>query len=401
MICSVGPHSLIVNLACLICIYYFLFTYLIVEKVELSNKKGGCLLQPPTPIVRAGNWPAVEVQKTTLEDLEAAAVEEDEVDDNKDDFEANQQTGEQWEVEEFEDTGTGAMAAAMDDLDIEDEDDGMGDWDDDLDLGDDMAETVPEEAEEDDMAVMSDMRDTEGFQMPKSGRPATACWTSNSHAAVHVAAGAVSSGLQYLNRQIAVSDFSKLRPAMIGSYIGSHMSMPGVPGSVSLNLPLLQNDANGHPGETSLPRSSMKIKGLIGGVRSGYRFFQTGKFNDAKEAFVSVLVDIPLVMTESKQEGLEIKEMLEICREYITAIRIKAAMSEAASDPVRSTELSAYFTHCNLQPVHLLLALRSAMGTAFKHKNFISAASFARRMLELPDMSNERNAGLRVKVIFC
>merc|ERR1712238_152098 len=287
---------------------------------------------------------------TTLEDLEAAAVEEDEVDDNKDDFEANQQTGEQWEVEEFEDTGTGAMAAAMDD------------------------------------------RDIEGFQMPKSGRPATACWTSNSHAAVHVAAGAVSSGLQYLNRQIAVSDFSKLRPAMIGSYIGSHMSMPGVPGSVSLNLPLLQNDANGHPGETSLPRSSMKIKGLIGGVRSGYRFFQTGKFNDAKEAFVSVLVDIPLVMTESKQEGLEIKEMLEICREYITAIRIKAAMSEAASEPVRSTELSAYFTHCNLQPVHLLLALRSAMGTAFKHKNFISAASFARRMLELPDMSNERNA---------
>jgi len=369
----------------------------LLEKVELSNKKGGCLLQPPTPIVRAGNWPAVEVQKTTLEDLEAAAVEEDEVDDNKDDFEANQQTGEQWEVEEFEDTGTGAMTAAMDDLDIEDEDDGMGDWDDDLDLGDDMAETVPEEAEEDDMAVMSDMRDTEGFQMPKSGRPATACWTSNSHAAVHVAAGAVSSGLQYLNRQIAVSDFSKLRPAMIGSYIGSHMSMPGVPGSVSLNLPLLQNDANGHPGETSLPRSSMKIKGLIGGVRSGYRFFQTGKFNDAKEAFVSVLVDIPLVMTESKQEGLEIKEMLEICREYITAIRIKAAMSEAASDPVRSTELSAYFTHCNLQPVHLLLALRSAMGTAFKHKNFISAASFARRMLELPDMSNERNAGLRVK----
>merc|ERR1719352_704090 len=90
-------------------------------------------------------------------------------------------------------------------------------------------------------------------------------------------------------------------------------------------------------------------------------------------------------------------EMLEICREYITAIRIKGSMAAFAADPVRATELSAYFTHCNLQPVHLLLALRSAMGTAFKHKNFIAAASFARRLLELPDMNSQRNADLRVK----
>merc|ERR1712194_344484 len=50
-----------------------------------------------------------------------------------------------------------------------------------------------------------------------------------------------------------------------------------------------------------------------------------------------------------------------------------------------------------LQPVHKLLALRSAMGTSFKHKNFIVAASFARRLLELPDMNSQRNADLRVK----
>ena len=90
-------------------------------------------------------------------------------------------------------------------------------------------------------------------------------------------------------------------------------------------------------------------------------------------------------------------QLLENAREYITAIRIKAAMAEAASDPVRSTELSAYFTHCNLQPAHLLLALRSAMGTAFKHKNFIAAASFSRRLLELPDVSSAKNADLKSK----
>merc|ERR1712244_105972 len=34
-----------------------------------------------------------------------------------------------------------------------------------------------------------------------------------------------------------------------------------------------------------------------------------------------------------------------------------------------------------------------------KHKNYIVAASFARRLLELPDMRNERNADLRVKAM--
>jgi coatomer protein complex subunit alpha (xenin) len=53
------------------------------------------------------------------------------------------------------------------------------------------------------------------------------------------------------------------------------------------------------------------------------------------------------------------------------------------TDPVRNMELSAYFTHCSLQPGHLQLTLRSAMNAAFKFKNFVTAASFARRLLEL------------------
>jgi coatomer protein complex subunit alpha (xenin) len=184
---------------------------------------------------------------------------------------------------------------------------------------------------------------------------------------------------------------------MLGCYLGSTVSLPGIPGSGNITIPLMRNDAAGHPGNDSLPRISYTMKHLVAGIRSGYRFFQSGKFNDSMNSFKDVLTKIPLVVTDNRNEANEMKEMLAICREYITAIRIKGAMAEASDDPVRSTELSAYFTHCNLQPVHLLLALRSAMGTAFKHKNFILAASFARRLLELPDMSSERNAGLRVK----
>lgn len=49
----------------------------------------------------------------------------------------------------------------------------------------------------------------------------------------------------------------------------------------------------------------------------------------------------------------------------------------------RAVELAAYFTHCQLQPAHLQLSLRSAMTLAYKIKNFASASLFARRLLEL------------------
>ena len=55
-------------------------------------------------------------------------------------------------------------------------------------------------------------------------------------------------------------------------------------------------------------------------------------------------------------------------------------------------QMAAYFTHCNLQPVHLILVLRTALNLFFKLKNFKTAASFARRLPELgprPDVAQQ------------
>ena len=372
----------------------------LMEKVT-GGRGSGCLLQPPTPIVRENNWPTLEVQKTTLEDLSLAQPDPEEEAYNEGAQQAAPSGGDgDWEEAEFEDP-TAAPApkakgvAADDDYDFGDDD---GDWGDDLDDLGDLGEQEAAKAPVNEMAGLQEVSDDATFQMPAAGRPPAGCWVANSsHAADHIAAGGASSAMQLLNRQIAVSDFAVLKKVMIGCYLGSMLSVPGIAGSSALSMPLLRNDTNGHPGIASLPRTYLKMVTLVAGIKDGYRAFQGGKFNDSKACFQNVLSQIPLVVTDNRNEAAEMKEMLEICREYITAIRIKAAMAEAGSDPVRSTELSAYFTHCNLQPVHLLLALRSAMGAAFKHKNYITAAGFARRLLELPDMSSERNADLRVK----
>jgi coatomer protein complex subunit alpha (xenin) len=368
----------------------------LMDKVVATDpKSAGCLLQPPTPIVRESNWPTLEVQKTTLEDLSAAdtgvGTGDDDYQDEKEAANQAQDLGTaDWEDDEP--NAGGAIAAAADDLGFDDGD--LGDWGDDLDdLGDLGGSGKPK----DDSAVLTEITDS-ATGMPNAGKAPLACWVANSsHAADHLAAGSASSGLQLLHRQIAASDFSVLKSNMIGAYLGSMMSVPGMLGCPSLHMPLLRNDSQGHPGEDSLPRPPLRVRDLVNGIRNGYKFFQAGKFNDCKASFVEVLTQIPLAVSESPAEASEMKEMVAISREYVTSIRIKAAISEAAEDPVRATELSAYFTRCNLQSVHLLLALRSAMGTAFKHKNFIVAAGFARRLLELPEMSSERNADLRVK----
>lgn len=79
-----------------------------------------------------------------------------------------------------------------------------------------------------------------------------------------------------------------------------------------------------------------------------------------------------------------------MAREYLLGVSIELERRHVAqADPdnvKRSLELAAYFTHCQLQPPHLQIALRSAIGVFAKANNHATAAKLARRLLELnPD----------------
>lgn len=241
------------------------------EKDKANNPlSAGCLLQPPTPIYRGHNWPTLEVQKTTLEDLSAAQGGETEEAEYEETAQAAPAaaTGD-WDMEDgFEDAAaeeqkpsTSLMPSGDDDLDFGD---GDGDWDNDLDdlgdLGDASARSAAEEM------GLDVVEDTSGFQMPKAGRPAPAVWCNSSHAADHSAAGQAASSLQLLNRQIAASDFTLLQEALMGCYLGAHISVPGIPGSGSMMMSLARNDAQGPPGDKSLPRIFLQKSALVAGM---------------------------------------------------------------------------------------------------------------------------------------
>jgi hypothetical protein len=126
---------------------------------------------------------------------------------------------------------------------------------------------------------------------------------------------------------------------------------------------------------------------------------QEGKFPESAALCDALFALIPLLVVHSKAEVAEVKAITGVVAEYKTACRIMlAARATDPADGTRQIELAAYMTHCALEPPHLMLAVNLAMAQAFKNKNFIHAAGFARRLLEMPDIQSAKNAQLLQRV---
>jgi len=354
------------------------------------------LLQPPTPIFRGENWPLLAVGKSLLSDMGADKTGVGAIGTGDDDFHDANNGGGQWGEEDDdlfgdEEEEGGKKKAPKEEGGPKEGGKGWGE-DDDLDLSDDEAPVVS--------SGKGQGGRSEGyFSAPTGGVPATVTWCADSaHAADHFAAGSVESALQLLKRQINLCDADRLKQYATTLPLGAIAYLPGLP-LVPSNKSYLIREAAAQTGKSvkTLPALSLKVANLLDQLKQSYRAFTNGQFAECRNSLDVIITSIPLTHASSRTETIDLKELMDMGREYITAIRVKAAITESVSDISRTLELAAYFTHCNLQPAHLMLALKTAMASAFKNKNYINAASFARRLLELPDMNSERNAESRVK----
>lgn len=171
--------------------------------------------------------------------------------------------------------------------------------------------------------------------------------------------------MNLLNRQIAAVNVDSLRPFAIATFLGASSYLPGLPLLPSNRCYLIRE-----VGKTPkpMPAVCLKVSYVLESLKSAYRAFTAGQFTECNESLAQILDTVPLLLAGSRNEGNDLKELVDVCREYITAIRVKEEMSLVVDDIPRTLELGAYFTHCNLQPAHLLLALKTAMATAFKNK---------------------------------
>jgi len=139
--------------------------------------------------------------------------------------------------------------------------------------------------------------------------------------------------------------------------------------------------------KAGLPAVGLKLADLVSRLQSAYQLTTSGKFTEAVGNFRSILLSIPLLVVETKAEEQEAMQLLSICTSYLVGLAMESKRKElpkaTVADQVRVCEMAAYFTHCNLQPVHQILTLRTALNLFFKLKNYKTAGSFARRLLEL------------------
>ncbi|CAG9819218.1 unnamed protein product [Phaedon cochleariae] len=334
-------------------------------------------LRPPPPIQQAeSNWPLLTVSRSFFENTAAAS------------------------------SASSAMKSLMADPasaagDVEVEAGGWGDED-------DVDEDAPEErggaaegagdggwdVEDADLEIpdVGPTREAdqgaEGYvHLPTQGQSPLLAWTKHSQlAADHAAAGSFESAARLLHDQVGVVDFApyeRLFAALYGGARTARAAQPNVPPTFA--CPLRNWKEGGAKG--GLPAVGVRLNDLVGKLQVCYQLTTGGKFTEAIEKFHSLLLAITLLVVDNKQEITEAQQLLRICSEYICGLQMetlrKTLPKTTLEEQKRQGEMAAYFTHCKLQPVHQILTLRTSLNMFFKLKNYRTAASFAKRLLEL------------------
>lgn len=363
---------------------------------ELSAlEKGAMYLRPPVPIQQAeNNWPLLTVSKGFFEGAMmsrsrtqvAAALA---LEDN------GEATPEGWGNDEE----LGIDDEEGVDAEIAPEGEENPGWDvEDVDL--------PPELE---AAATSD--ESNNYEcLPTKGVSPPQHWINNSKLVVdHILAGSFESAFRLLNNQVGVVEFEPYQSLFLNTYARSRTSYACLPNIPSLYGYPQRNwkDTNWKDAasKTGLPAVGLHLAELVQRLQVCYQLTTNGKFAKAIEKLQSILLSVPLLVVDTKQDIAEAQQLIQICREYILGLKMeterKSLPRATLAEQKRICEMAAYFTHCNLQPVHQILTLQVAVNLFYKLKNYKTAASFARRLLELgPNPELAQKIRVLLQVIF-
>jgi coatomer protein complex subunit alpha (xenin) len=341
------------------------------------------LFQPPVPIAQQeSNWPLLTVSKGFFEGAMAAKNAGNQLSIKLDNIEDTDTAGDNW--------GEDAKLDIDDELDEEgqskrDNEDGgeeKAGWDidDDIDIPADI--NVPAAADADEESY---------FVAPTKGMSQAQHWVNNSKLPVdHILAGSFETAMRLLHDQVGVVEFGEYKTIFMQVYARSRtcfITLPTLSPLFSYPLRNFKEQAQ----SKALPAIGLKLNDLIQRLQSAYSLTTNGKFVDAIEQFRAILLSVPLLVVDSKQEIVEAQQLIEICKEYIVGLQMEVYRKELP-EGAKQCELAVYFTHFNLQPIHKILTLRTALNLFYKIKNFKSGAVLGQRLLELgpnPDVAQK------------
>ncbi|XP_072959007.1 coatomer subunit alpha-1 [Typha angustifolia] len=338
---------------------------------SLPEGKVHSLLMPPAPLMCSGDWPLLRVMRGIfeggLDNLGKAGNEEEEAIDGE------------WGDEELDMVDAegimqnGDLVAEVEGEENEDNDE-EGGWDlEDLELPPDV--DTPKAAGNARSAV---------FVAPTPGMPVSQIWIQKSSlAGEHVAAGNFDTAMRLLSRQLGIKNFTPLKPFFMDLHMGSHTYLQAFPTGPVISIAAEKGwSESASPNVRGPPALVFKLSQMDEKLKAAYRATTEGKFPEALRQFLNIMYTIPLIVVDSRREVDEVKELIEIVREYVLGLKIEVKRKETKDNIIRQQELAAYFTNCKLQRIHMRLVLTSAMTICFKGGNYSTAANFARMLLE-------------------
>nr|CCC89936.1 unnamed protein product [Trypanosoma congolense IL3000] len=322
----------------------------------------------PAPVI--DNWPMLQVEESVFSrllnepaQLSAMAVEL-EAEENDDEAEAGAGWDDDSHNAENDIEPLGSENA--------DHGDAAGDgWGDDLDI-----ELPPERATE---------RSSIGpYVVPTEHPPVPQHWVeSSSIPAYHAAAGSFSTAFNLLRRQIGLGDPMPLKAYAMELWVAANASRPAwlLPSSVYALTTFPSEEQRGTAFHS--PLLPDYIPQLTERLRAGYAAFVGGHFSEAQLQFVGALHQAVFATYHDEKQRAALVEITSTASEYARALNVQLHCRSVDGNSKEALELSLYFTHFKLQRSHLTLALSQAMSKAYKKKNFKTAASVARRLLDL------------------
>ncbi|KAF9586896.1 hypothetical protein IFM89_039873, partial [Coptis chinensis] len=329
---------------------------------SLPHGKVPSLLIPPTPVLSCGDWPLLRVTKGIFEgglDNVGKAGEEEEEEEEEEALDAD--WVEDLDIDDVIGLQNGSVEIVIKNGEVIEGNDEEGGWD---------LELPPE--------VVSPKTSVSGrssvFITPTLGMPVSQSWIKDSSlAGEHAAAGNFDTAMRLLNRQLGIKNFTPLKAIRLLEIEKGWIE------AANCNA-------------WCAPALVLNFSQLDDKLKAAYRATKDGKFTEALRLFLSILQTIPLIVVDSRREVDEVKELIVIAKEYVIGLTMEVMRKEIKDDITRQQELAAYFTDCNLQTVHLRFALVNAMTICFKVRNYMTSATFARRLIDPPNENQAKKA---------
>lgn len=331
---------------------------------SLPQGKVPSLLMPPRPFICCGDWPLLRVMRSIFEgglDTMEISYEEEE-----DGHSAN------WGDADLDITDVEEVVQYGDnDAHLDEETNGGWDLED--------LEFPP------DVDTPKDTVNARSiFIAPTPGMSVSQIWIQKSSlAGEHVAAGNFDIAMRLLSRQLGINNFSPMKSLFMNLYMGSHSYLYGFTSAPAVSLAIEKGwSVSADPNMRNLPTPVLRLSHMEEKLKLAYRATTEGKFPEALRLFLGILQTIPLIVVETRRGVDKVKELIEICREYVLGLKMEFKRKETKDSLVRQQELAAYFTNCKLQNIHLRLVLLSAMSICYKGRNYSTAANFGRMLLD-------------------